>query len=49
MEGQWLVSMVIGSPRSPSKETPPKLVTVPSDVLVVEGSFDKSPQTSKFK
>ena len=49
MEGQWLVSMVIGSPSSPSMKTPPKLVTEPSDVVVVEGAFDQSPQTNNFK
>ena len=49
MEGQWVVSMVIGSPKSPSKMTPPMLVTEPSDVVVVEGPFDKAPQTNKFK
>ena len=41
--------MVIGSPSSPSKKSPPKLVTEPSDVVVVEGPFEKSPQTNKFK
>ena len=49
MEGQWIVSMVIGSPSSPSKKSPPKLVTEPSDVVVVEGPFEKSPETNKFK
>ena len=52
MEGQWVVSMVIGSPKKPSEKTAPKLVrlvTEPSDVVVVEGPFDKAPQTNKFK
>ena len=49
MEGQWLISMVIGTPKRASSKIPPKLVTQPSDVVVFEGPFDKAPRTSKFK